>query len=244
MEMKRAAVSIIIFSSSFMALVIFCVILSVRLYRASAIDSGKRIFSQCTFYQNIKNICLNSSYNTLLLLKTVKTWNISQEENKQLAKLLIVTPRECLQGQGLLPNAGLYWQVRTRVIQPGEFLGKLDQLFHFVNLILDYWPDLLKFDIQPPPWGLCLLSSQGLHEVRDMHFQHVPPAEKPECGVFMIAEASHCSREYSSVGTCGVAAHSKDLIYNVIVLSQVQDNISLIRAFGRRCLKNSKSNVI
>jgi hypothetical protein len=95
MEMKRSAVTIIIFSSSFMALVIFFFILSVRLYRASAIDSGKRIFSQRTFYQNIKNICLNSSYNTLLLLKTVKTWNISQVENKQLAKLLLVT-RECL----------------------------------------------------------------------------------------------------------------------------------------------------
>jgi hypothetical protein len=64
--------------------------------------------------------------------------------------------------------------------------------------------------------------------------------QRPMCGVFKIAEASHCSREYSSVGTSGVAAHSKDLIYNVIVLSQVQDNISLIRAFGRHCLNNSK----
>jgi len=76
--------------------------------------------------------------------------------------------------------------------------------------------------------------------VRDVYFQHLPPADKPGCGVVKIAEASHCSREYSSVGTCGVAAHSKDLVYNVIVLLQVQDNISLIRAFGRRCLNNFK----
>jgi hypothetical protein len=37
-------------------------------------------------------------------LMKVKTWNISQVENKQLAMLLIVTPRECLQGQGPFPK--------------------------------------------------------------------------------------------------------------------------------------------
>ena len=41
-------------------------------------------------------------------------------------------------------------------------------------------------------------------------------------GVFKIAEATQL-RECTSVRTYGVAAHSKDMIYNVIVLKQIQD---------------------
>jgi hypothetical protein len=65
--MKRAAVSNIIFSSSFLILEIFCIILSVRIYYASAMNKKKRIFSQCTFLSaTLKKHLFKSSHNTLL----------------------------------------------------------------------------------------------------------------------------------------------------------------------------------
>jgi len=67
--------------------------------------------------------------------------------------------------------------------------------------------------------GLGLLSSEGPNEVRDGYCLHVPPSEKPqEESVQDCANQHNCPRKYTSVRTGGVAAHSKDLIFKVIVL--------------------------
>ena len=89
-----------------------------------------------------------------------------------------------------------------------SFQGKLDRLFHFVNLILDCWPDLLKFDIQPLPGGLCLLFSQGLHEVRDVHFQQVSPAEKPQGGSVQDCGSNTIAPENTPVLELVVSQHT------------------------------------
>ena len=114
-------------------------------------------------------------------------------------------------------TAELHWQFCTRVIQPGEFL------ISFLTVGQTFWRLT-----HSPPGGLGLLSSEGPNEVRDVYCQHVPPAGKPqEESVQDCAKQHNCSWEYTSVRTGGVAAHSKDLIYTVIVLSQIQHNISL-----------------
>jgi hypothetical protein len=71
-------------------------------------------------------------------LMKVKTWNISQVENKYVTRNDSYSHPE-----GMSPRSGpisqtaeIHWQVHTRVINLESFQGKLDQLFHFVNLIL------------------------------------------------------------------------------------------------------------
>jgi len=81
-------------------------------------------------------------------------------------------------------------------------------LFHCVNLILDCWPDVLKFDTQPPPWGICLLLSQVHHEVRDVHFQHVSPAEKPQGGSVQDCGSNTIAPENTLYIVCNLLCRS------------------------------------
>jgi hypothetical protein len=69
----------------------------------------------------------------------------------------------------------------------------------------------------------------------------VPLAEKPQDGsVQDFVQSYTIALENTKVLELVVSQHSKDLIYNVIVLYQIQYryNISFITAFGRHYLNN------
>ncbi len=152
-----------------------------------------------------KNICLQSNYNTLLHGRGKADESEKLEHlPQQIAHKASYTPRSGPFSQ----TAELHWQFCTRVIQPGEFS------ISFLTVSQTFWRLT-----HSPPGDLGLPSSEGPNEGRDVYCQHVPPAGKPQEGsVQDCAKQHNCSWENTSVRTGSVAAHSKGLTYNVVVL--------------------------
>ncbi len=120
--------------------------------------------------------------------------------------------------------------------------GPFSQMQSFTGKFVQGWSDLESFLVTP---ALLFCQSHSWLLARPSEVWHTAPSgglglfssewpkwserfvlptcascreiSRGECSRF-CAQQHNCSREYTSVRTGGVPAHSKDLIYNVIVL--------------------------
>ncbi len=119
--------------------------------------------------------------------------------------------------RALFPNAELHWQVHTWVIRLGGFSSYTGSSILTISfLIVGQTFCSLTHSPLWGPWSSLQWMTQWSERLVLPTFASCRETTKGECSRF-CAKQHNCSREYTCVRTGGVPAHSKDLIYNVIV---------------------------
>ncbi len=163
----------------------------------------------------LKKHLFKSSYNTLLHGRG------QADETENLEHLLPTNSSQSFlysKVRALFPNAGHHWQVHTRVIPLGEFSSyTVSSILSISFLIVDqtFW-SLIHSPLWGP-WSSLQWMTQWSERCVLPTCASCRETTRGECSRFCARQHS-CSREYTHVRTGGVPAHSKDLIYNVIVL--------------------------
>jgi hypothetical protein len=142
-------------------------------------------------------------------LMKLKTWSIYSQ---QIAHKASYTPRS-----GPFPKCRASLASRTRVIRLGGFSSYTGSSILSISFLIvgqTFWS--LTHSPLWGPWSSLQWMTQWSERCVLPTCASCRETTRGECSRF-CAKQHNCSREYTSVRTGGVPAHSKDLIYNVIV---------------------------
>ncbi len=162
------------------------------------------------FLSNVKKHLFKSSHNTLLHGRG------QADETENLENLFATNSSQSFlysKVRALFPNAELHWQVRTRVIWPGEFSSYISSSILSISFLIvgqTFWS--LTHSPLWGPWSSLKWMTQWSERCVLSTCASCRETTRGECSRF-CAKQHNCSREYKSLRTGGVPAHSKDLIY-------------------------------